>query len=83
MAYSQNIDRIGYHDLEGRVGFKLAMREAGGHFFLYVASMWEPGLFILDVTDAENPEFVRFIAGPPNTWCLQVQVAGDRMITKP
>jgi hypothetical protein len=81
MAYSKNIDRIGYNDLEGRAGFKLAMKEADGHFFLYVASMWEPGLSILEVTDPENPRFVRFIAGPPNTWCLQVQVAGDRMIT--
>lgn len=43
--------------------------------------MWEPGLTILNVTNPENPEFVRFISGPPNTWTLQVQIAEELMIT--
>jgi hypothetical protein len=81
MAFSQNIELLGYHDLNDRPGFKLAMKEADGRFFLYVAPMWEPGLTILDVTDPEHPEFVRWIDGPPSTWTIQVQVAEDTMIT--
>jgi hypothetical protein len=81
MPYSKNMERVAYHDLDGRAAFKLAMKEDAGRFYLYAASMWEPGVFILDVTDVERPELLRFFPGPPNTWCLQVQVAGDRMIT--
>lgn len=81
MPYSKNMDRVGYHDLDGRAAFKLAMKEDAGRFYLYAASMWEPGLMVLDVTDVERPELLRFIPGPPNTWCLQVQVAENRMIT--
>ena len=39
------------------------------------------GLSIIDVTEPAEPRFVRFIAGSPNTWTLQVQVADGRMIT--
>jgi hypothetical protein len=81
MTYQHNMTRLGYADLEGRSGFKLAMKEHGGRFYLYVAALWEPGLTILDVTDPTRPKQIRWIDGPSNTWTLQVQVAGDRMIT--
>jgi hypothetical protein len=81
MVFARNMSRIGYADLDGRSGFKLAMKEADGRFYLYVAALWEPGLTILDVTDPTQPRQVRWIDGPPNTWTLQVQVAEDRMIT--
>jgi hypothetical protein len=81
MPFGQNVEFIGYEDLQGRSGFKLAMQEAGGRFYLYVAALWEPGLSIIDVTDPAQPRFVRWIDGPPGTWTLQVQVAGQKMIT--
>jgi hypothetical protein len=81
MPFAQNVELIGYDDLAGRSGFKLAMQEAGGRFYLYVAALWEPGLSIIDVTDPAAPRFVRWIDGPPGTWTLQVQVADQRMIT--
>lgn len=81
MPIAHGIDQVGYHDLDGKAGFKLALQEVDGRFYLYVAAMWEPGLFILDVTDPGRPELVRFMPGPPNTWTLQVQVADSRMIT--
>lgn len=81
MAFSQNIDFIGYDDLDGRSGFKLAMQESDGRFYLYVAPLWEPGLHIVDVTDPEHPRYARWLDGPPGTWTLQVQVANGLMIT--
>jgi hypothetical protein len=81
MSSSKNTTFVGYADLDGRSGFKLAIKEHGDRFYLYVAPLWEPGLTILDVTDPAQPRQVRWIDGPPNTWTLQVQVAGDRMIT--
>ncbi len=81
MAFSKGLERIGYHDLDGRAAFKLAMQELDGCFYLYATSFWDPGLFILDVTDPASPELVRFLAGPENTWALQVQVAEQRMVT--
>jgi hypothetical protein len=79
--WHENVDLLGYHDLDGRSGFKLALQEVAGRFFLYVAGFWHSGWGILDVTDPGHPELLRFLEGPPNTWTLQVQVADGTMIT--
>ena len=81
MPFARNIELVGYHDLAGRSGFKLAMTEREGRFFLYVAALWEPGWSIVDVTDPTRAELVRWIPGPEGTWTIQVQVAGERMVT--
>ena len=36
---------------------------------------------MLDVTDPDAPQYCSFIAGPENTWTIQVQVADGKMIT--
>jgi hypothetical protein len=77
----EGIEIVGYHDLELRPGFKMAMRQRSGRWYLYLGQLWHPGWSILDVTDPAQPELVRSIEGPANTWTIQVQVAGDRMIT--
>src|SRR5262249_9793110 len=76
-----NVDLLAYHDLDGRSGLKLALQEAGGRFFLYVAGFWHSGWSILEVTDPQHPELLRWLAGPPNTMTIQVQVADGIMIT--
>ncbi|WP_213451277.1 LVIVD repeat-containing protein [Rhizomonospora bruguierae] len=81
MPFSHGVTEVGYHDLDGRSGFKLAMQEVDNRFFLYVAALWEPGLSILDVTEPERPRLLRWIPGPSATWTIQVQVADGRMIT--
>ncbi|MGE0253403.1 MAG: LVIVD repeat-containing protein [Alphaproteobacteria bacterium] len=78
--YSDRIDAVGYHDLERRPGFKMAMHRAGDRWYLYLAHFWHHGWTVLDVTDAASPRFVRFIAGPTNSWTNQVQVADGLMI---
>jgi hypothetical protein len=79
--WHHNVDMLAYHDLAGRSGFKLALQEVDGRFFLYVAGFWHSGWSILEVTDPEHPELLRWLDGPPNTMTIQVQVADGTMIT--
>ncbi|HUZ37432.1 MAG TPA: hypothetical protein VMV17_13995 [Streptosporangiaceae bacterium] len=81
MVWQSNVELLGYADLEGRSGFKLALQEVAGRFYLYVAALWEPGWSLLDVTEPASPRFLRWLDGPPNTWTIQVQVADRMMIT--
>lgn len=78
---SHNLRLVGYHDLQRRPAFKLALQMVDGRWFLYLSHFWCPGWSILDVTEPDKPELLQFIEGPDNTWTLQVQVAERRMIT--
>ena len=79
--FAHNIEPVGYHDLNGKPAFKLAMQELNNRWYLYVAHLWHRGWSVLDVTDPEAPEFCNFIPGPENTWTIQIQVADGKMIT--
>jgi hypothetical protein len=79
--FAKNIDPVGYHDLNGKPAFKLAMQEVNNRWYLYVAHLWHRGWSVLDVTDPDAPQFCTFVAGPENTWTIQIQVADDMMIT--
>ncbi len=78
---SWNMEAIGYTDLDRRPGFKMAIHKAGDRWYLYVAHLWHSGFSVIEITDAATPRVIRFVAGPPNTWTLQVQVADGLMIT--
>lgn len=80
-AYAQNFEAVGYSELAGRPAFKISVREVGGKWYLYLGHFWDPGWTIVDVTNPSDPKVVRFIPGPDNTWTLQVDIAGDTMIT--
>jgi hypothetical protein len=58
---SKNIELIGYHDLEGRPAFKIAMQVVKERWYLYLGHFWTPGWTILDVTEPSSPRFVKFI----------------------
>lgn len=79
--FAQNIEPLGYHDLDGKPAFKLAMQEVNGRWYLYLAHLWHRGWSILDVTEPTAPELVTHIPGPENTWTIQIQVADGKMIT--
>jgi hypothetical protein len=81
MPNSRNMALLGYHDLEGRPGFKLAMQVVDDRWYLYMGHFWHSGWTVMDVTDPRKPELVCWLPGPPNTWTLQIQVADGRMIT--
>ena len=59
MSFARNVSEVGYEDLEGRSGFKLAIQEVNERFYLYTGALWEPGLSIVDVTEPSRPRFVR------------------------
>jgi hypothetical protein len=63
-SYSKNMELIGYHDLNDKPGFQMAMQEVDGRYYLYVSHFRHSGWTILDVTDPTSPRFVRFIEGP-------------------
>lgn len=81
MPFRDRVELVGYHDLDKRPGFKLAMQEVDDRWYLYLGHLWHSGWSILDVTDPTRPALVKWLASPPNTWTLQVQVADGLMVT--
>src|SRR5207247_1058220 len=79
--FAENFELIGYHDLGGKPGFKLAMQTVGERWYLYLGHFWEPLWTVLEVTDPAHPEIVAQVSGPANSWTLQVQVAEGRLVT--
>jgi len=41
--FAKNVDAVGYHDLNGKPAFKLAMQEKNNRWYLYVAHLWHRG----------------------------------------
>ena len=80
-AVAQNVRAVGYSELGGRPAFKMAIREAGGRWYLYVTHFWTPGWSVVDVTDPANPSVAKFVPWGKNAYTWQIDVAGDRMIT--
>ena len=77
----EQVSQIGYHDLDGRPGFKMGISEIDGRWYLYVASLFHSGWSILDVTDPGNPRLRNYVDGPPDTWTLQIQAIDGRLVT--
>jgi len=79
---ASNMKAIGYSDLDGRGGaFKMAIRQVKGRWYLYMGHEWHRGWTIIDVTDATNPKFVKFVEGPDNTNTIQMEFHDNLMIT--
>src|SRR6202171_3251451 len=77
-----NMKPIGYSGLDGRGGaFKMVVRHVNDKWYLYMGHLWHGGWTILDVTDAANPKFVKFVPGPDNTNTIQMEFHDDIMIT--
>lgn len=77
----EGFELVGFSDLDGRPGFKLALHERNGRWLLYTGDLWESGWSVLDVTDPGAPTVVNHIPGPPATWTIQLQVADDLLVT--
>jgi hypothetical protein len=78
---SDGLEFVGYHDLQGRPAFKMALWPVGDRWYMYLGHFWHRGWSVLDVTDPANPEYVNWIDGPANTWTLQVQAADGLLVT--
>ena len=77
---ADGIDLVGYHDLEGRPVFKLALQVVDDRWYLYATHFWEPRLSILDVTDPADMQLVGAIDGPADAATWQVQVADGLLV---
>lgn len=75
------LELLGYHDLGGEPGFKMALSERAGRWYLYLAHLWSPGWSVMDVTDPTRPVQCRRIPGPDNTATVQIQAADDLLMT--
>ncbi len=64
-AYAKGLKAVGYHDLNGKPGFKMAIHKKGDRWYLYSPGLWDSGFHILDITDPTNPKHIRWIAGHP------------------
>src|SRR6185369_12844421 len=70
---ARNMNAVGYTALGDHAGaFKLAIKKVGERWYLYTAHSGANGLSIVDVTDAANPKFVKFIPGSNGTAGPQV-----------
>jgi hypothetical protein len=78
---AENVQLVGYHDLEDRPAFKMALQRRNDRWYLYLGHFWHHGWSIVDVTEPEQPELVRFVPGPANMRTAQVQVADGLMAT--
>lgn len=79
---AHNVRVVGYSDLNDRGGgFKMAIQEVGGRWLLYLGHLWHRGWTIVDVTRPHRPEVLNFIEGPDNTWTIQMEVNGGKMVT--
>jgi hypothetical protein len=77
----EGFELVGYCDLEARPGFKLALQEQGGRWFLYTGHLWESAWSVVDVTDPAQPSVVHTMQGPAHTWTIQAQAADGLLLT--
>ncbi len=76
-----NMRAVGYTALDNHAGaFKLAIKKVGERWYLYTAHSGRIGLSIVDVTDATQPKFVKFIPGPDGTSGPQVTLHDNLLI---
>jgi hypothetical protein len=78
-TFAKHFDFVGYHDLDGRPAFELALQVVADRWYLYTTHFWDSAWSVLDVTEPSRPTPVAFVPGPANTATLQVQVADGLM----
>src|SRR3990172_8340338 len=72
---ASNMRPIGYSGLNGLgESFKMAIKQVGGRWYLYMGHFAHRGWTILDVTNPTSPKVVKFIPGPANTSTFQVDL---------
>lgn len=82
-SFGHNVEVVGYTDLGGRPGFKLAIQEVGGRWYLYTGGFWVRGWNIVDVTNPAAPKVEKFVPGPHNTSTVQMDWAGNGRMETP
>ena len=75
--YARAMRIVGYTDQGGRPDAVQVMVQRG---YAYVGHMFSKGFSVIDVRDAKNPRAVGYIAAPPNTWNIHLQVHDDLLL---
>jgi hypothetical protein len=75
--YARAMRIVGHSDQGGRPDGVQVMVHRG---HAYVGHMFSKGFSIIDVRDAKNPRAVAYIAAPPNTWNIHLQVHDDLLL---
>ena len=75
--HAHNMRLLGCSDQGGRPDGVQIMVERG---FAYIGHMFSKGFSVVDVRDPRNPKPANYIAAPPNTWNIHLQVHGDLLL---
>jgi len=76
-SYARNMKLIGHSDQGGRPDGQQIMVHEG---YAYIGHVCSRGFSIIDVRDPRNPNTVRYVPNPPNTWSLHLQVHDDLLL---
>ncbi len=76
-----NMQPVGYSNLQGRDAFKLAIKQVGGRWYLFMGHLWSEGWSVVDVTNPADPKYLKFIPGPANSWTIQVTFHDNLLLT--
>lgn len=75
--HAKGFSFLGHSDQGGRAD-GLQVMVGGGH--AYVGHMFSQGFTVLDVRDPRRPTPVAYVAAPPGTWNLHLQLVGDVLV---
>src|SRR5689334_2771891 len=75
--FARNMRLIGYSDQGGRPDGVQIMVERG---FAYIGHMFSKGFSIVDVRDPRAPKPAGYVAAPPGTWNIHLQVHDDLLL---
>ncbi len=76
-THARNMRLIGHSDQAGRADGQQIMVHRGHAYIGHVCSR---GFSIIDVRDPSRPRPVGYVANPPNTWSLHLQVHDDLLL---
>ncbi len=72
-----NMRLVGYSDQGGRPDGVQVMVHGG---YAYVGHIFSKGFSVIDVRDPARPGTVKYVAAPPNTWTLHLQLADELLL---
>lgn len=75
--FARNMRVVGYSDQGGRPDGVQVMVHRG---YAYVGHMFSKGFSVIDVRDPKNPRPALYVAAPPNTWNIHLQIHDDLLL---
>jgi hypothetical protein len=75
--YARNMRVVGHSDQGGRGDGVQLMVHRG---YAYIGHMFSKGFSVIDVRDAAHPRAAAYVAAPPDTWNIHLQVHDDLLL---